>query len=53
MRDHKSSANVENLLRESQMELQWIQRQLATIAARNLHHHHLQSKGKVTSYYRP
>nr|XP_023009003.1 RIMS-binding protein 2 isoform X8 [Maylandia zebra] len=46
MRDHKSSANVENLLRESQRELQWIQRQLAMIAARNLHHHHLQSKGK-------
>lgn len=46
MRDHKSSANVENLLRESQMELQWIQRQLAMIAARNLHHHHLHSKGK-------
>ncbi|XP_040915059.1 RIMS-binding protein 2 [Toxotes jaculatrix] len=46
MRDHTSSANVEELLRQSQMELQWIQRQLAMIAARNIHHHHLHSKGK-------
>ncbi|XP_028273602.1 RIMS-binding protein 2 isoform X2 [Parambassis ranga] len=46
MRDHTSSANVEDLLRQSQMELQWIQRQLAMIAARNVHHHHLHTKGK-------
>lgn len=47
MRDHTSCPNVEELLRQSQMELQWIQRQLAMIAARNLHHHHLHSKVKV------
>ncbi|XP_051794940.1 RIMS-binding protein 2 isoform X2 [Acanthochromis polyacanthus] len=47
MRDHKSSTNVEDLLRQSQMELQWIQRQLAMIAARNMHHHHLHTKGKL------
>ena len=47
MRDHKSGANVEELLRQSQMELQWIQRQLAMIAARNVHHHHLHTKSKV------
>ncbi|XP_051268651.1 RIMS-binding protein 2 isoform X3 [Dicentrarchus labrax] len=29
------------------MELQWIQRQLAMIAARNIHHHHLHAKGKL------
>ncbi|XP_029940215.1 RIMS-binding protein 2 isoform X2 [Salarias fasciatus] len=46
MRDQESSSKVEDLLRQSQMELQWIQRQLAMIAARNLHHHHLQLKGK-------
>ncbi|XP_071322213.1 RIMS-binding protein 2 isoform X4 [Trachinotus anak] len=46
MRDHTSSTNVEELLRQSQMELQWIQRQLAMIAARNLHHHHLYTKVK-------
>ncbi|CAB1446068.1 unnamed protein product [Pleuronectes platessa] len=46
MRDHTSGANVEDLLRQSQMELQWIQRQLAMIAARNVHHHHLHSKAK-------
>ncbi|XP_038589876.1 RIMS-binding protein 2-like isoform X3 [Micropterus salmoides] len=46
MRDHTSSAHVEELLRQSQMELQWIQRQLAMIAARNIHHHHLHTKGK-------
>ncbi|KAM9841129.1 RIMS-binding protein 2 [Aulostomus maculatus] len=46
MRDHTSSVNVEELLRRSQMELQWIQRQLAMIAARNTHHHHLHTKGK-------
>ncbi|XP_047425140.1 RIMS-binding protein 2-like isoform X2 [Mugil cephalus] len=46
MRDHTSGANVEDLLRRSQMELQWIQRQLAMIAARNIHHHHLHTKGK-------
>ncbi|XP_069369984.1 RIMS-binding protein 2 isoform X3 [Paralichthys olivaceus] len=47
MRDHTSGANVEELLRQSQMELQWIQRQLAMIAARNIHHHHLHSKAKL------
>ncbi|XP_034566287.1 RIMS-binding protein 2-like isoform X2 [Notolabrus celidotus] len=47
MRDHTSSAHVEELLRQSQMELQWIQRQLAMIAARNIHHHHLHSKAKL------
>ncbi|XP_034458198.1 RIMS-binding protein 2-like isoform X15 [Hippoglossus hippoglossus] len=47
MRDHTSGANVEELLRQSQMELQWIQRQLAMIAARNVHHHHLHSKAKL------
>lgn len=47
MRDHTSSANVEELLRQSHMELQWIQRQLAMIAARNTHHHHLHTKNKV------
>ncbi|XP_049459742.1 RIMS-binding protein 2 isoform X3 [Epinephelus fuscoguttatus] len=46
MRDHTSGANVEELLRQSQMELQWIQRQLAMIAARNIHHHHLHTKAK-------
>ncbi|XP_056259260.1 RIMS-binding protein 2-like isoform X5 [Seriola aureovittata] len=46
MRDHTSGTNVEELLRQSQMELQWIQRQLAMIAARNLHHHHLHTKVK-------
>lgn len=53
MRDHTSGANVEELLRQSQMELQWIQRQLAMIAARNIHHHHLHTKGKVPSHCRP
>ncbi|XP_028458025.1 RIMS-binding protein 2 [Perca flavescens] len=47
MRDHTSGANVEERLRQSHMELQWIQRQLAMIAARNLHHHHLHTKGKA------
>ncbi|XP_069019288.1 RIMS-binding protein 2 isoform X3 [Embiotoca jacksoni] len=47
MRDHLSSANVEDLLRQSQMELQWIQRQLAMIAARNIHHHHQHTKSKL------
>ncbi|XP_053723184.1 RIMS-binding protein 2 isoform X2 [Synchiropus splendidus] len=46
MRDHTSRANVEELLRHSQMELQWIQRQLAMISARNIHHHHLHAKSK-------
>ncbi|XP_067340627.1 RIMS-binding protein 2 isoform X3 [Channa argus] len=46
MRDHTSSANVEELLRQSQMELQWIQRQLAMITARNIHHHQLHTKAK-------
>ncbi|XP_019738177.1 RIMS-binding protein 2-like isoform X1 [Hippocampus comes] len=51
MRDHTSSVNVEELLRHSQMELQWIQRQLATIAARNtnLHHIHAKAKAEVSS----
>nr|XP_046231588.1 RIMS-binding protein 2 [Scatophagus argus] len=47
MRDHTSSVHVEELLRQSQMELQWIQRQLAMIAARNIYHHHLHTKGKL------
>lgn len=51
MRDHTSSVHVEELLRQSQMELQWIQRQLALIAARNIHHHHLHAKGKVLWYH--
>ncbi|XP_037121607.1 RIMS-binding protein 2 isoform X1 [Syngnathus acus] len=46
MRDHTSAVNVEELLRHSQMELQWIQRQLATITARNIRHHHVHSKAK-------
>lgn len=51
MRDHTSSVHVEELLRQSQMELQWIQRQLAMIAARNIRHHHLHTKGKVLWYH--
>ena len=47
MKDQTSNINVEDLLRQSQMELQWIQRQLAMITARNIHHHHLHTKGKV------
>ncbi|XP_031133732.1 RIMS-binding protein 2 isoform X2 [Sander lucioperca] len=47
MRDHTSGANVEERLRQSHMELQWIQRQLAMLAARNLHRHHLHTKGKT------
>ncbi|XP_068561981.1 RIMS-binding protein 2-like isoform X2 [Cebidichthys violaceus] len=47
MRDHTSGANMEELLRRSQVELQWIQRQLAMIAARNIQHHHLHTKGKT------
>ncbi|XP_070844925.1 RIMS-binding protein 2 isoform X4 [Chaetodon trifascialis] len=47
MRDHTSSVHVEELLRQSQMELQWIQRQLAMITARNIRHHHLHTKGKL------
>ncbi|KAJ4926029.1 hypothetical protein JOQ06_008214 [Pogonophryne albipinna] len=46
MRDHTSGANVEERLRRSQMELQWIQRQLAIIGARNKHNHHLLAKCK-------
>ncbi|KAK5851870.1 hypothetical protein PBY51_023387 [Eleginops maclovinus] len=46
MRDHTSAANVEERLRQSQMELQWIQRQLAIIGARNKHNHHLLAKCK-------
>ncbi|XP_030291383.1 RIMS-binding protein 2 isoform X2 [Sparus aurata] len=47
MRDHTSTVHVEELLRQSQMELQWIQRQLAMISARNIHHHHLHAKAKL------
>nr|XP_061800328.1 RIMS-binding protein 2-like [Nerophis lumbriciformis] len=46
MRDHTSSVNVQELLRHSHMELQWIQRQLAMITARSTHHHHIPSKAK-------
>uniref|UniRef100_A0A3B3HR84 RIMS-binding protein 2 n=1 Tax=Oryzias latipes TaxID=8090 RepID=A0A3B3HR84_ORYLA len=46
MKEHTSGANVEDLLRKSQMELQWIQRQLALMAARNKHQPHLYTKGK-------
>ncbi|KAM3873838.1 RIMS-binding protein 2 [Diretmus argenteus] len=47
MRGHRSSANVEELLRQSQMELMWIQRQLAMISARNIQHNlHTKSKPK-------
>ncbi|KAM9735734.1 RIMS-binding protein 2 isoform 2-T2 [Menidia menidia] len=46
MKDQTPNTSVEDLLRQSQMELQWIQRQLALIAARNVHHHHLHTKGK-------
>lgn len=41
---HRSS-DIEGLLRQSQAELLWIQRQLSIIASRNSHH--LQAKGKV------
>ncbi|XP_041826823.1 RIMS-binding protein 2 isoform X8 [Melanotaenia boesemani] len=51
MKDQTSSTNVEDLLRQSQMELQWIQRQLAMIAARNTHHHHLHTKGKLRNEF--
>nr|XP_057912566.1 RIMS-binding protein 2 isoform X3 [Doryrhamphus excisus] len=47
MRDHTSGANVEELLRHSQMELQWIQRQLTTINARNHQHVHSKAKSKL------
>ncbi|XP_068430060.1 RIMS-binding protein 2 isoform X3 [Clinocottus analis] len=47
MRDHTSGANMEELLKRSQVELQWIQRQLAMIAARNIQHHHLHTKSKT------
>ncbi|MEQ2294787.1 hypothetical protein AMECASPLE_007331, partial [Ameca splendens] len=45
---------MEDLLRQSHMELQWIQRQLAMIRARNMHHQHLlhikgKSKNEVSS----
>ncbi|XP_077398591.1 RIMS-binding protein 2 isoform X10 [Vanacampus margaritifer] len=49
MRDHTSGVNVEELLRHSQMELQWIQRQLAMIAARNARRHHVHSMAKSKS----
>ncbi|XP_075999451.1 RIMS-binding protein 2-like isoform X2 [Genypterus blacodes] len=45
VRDHASGADVEELLRRSQMELQWMQRQLAMISARNIHHN-LHTKAK-------
>ncbi|XP_043951695.1 RIMS-binding protein 2 isoform X13 [Gambusia affinis] len=52
MRDQKTSTKMEDLLRESQMELQWIQRQLAMIGARNRHHQHLlHIKGKSKSEF--
>ncbi|XP_054612329.1 RIMS-binding protein 2 [Dunckerocampus dactyliophorus] len=47
MRDHTSGANVEELLRHSQMELQWIQRQLTMITARSHHHVHSKAKSKL------
>nr|XP_020465450.1 RIMS-binding protein 2-like isoform X3 [Monopterus albus] len=46
MRDHTLSANVEEVLRQSQMELEWFQKQLDMITTRNMHHHHLHTKGK-------
>ncbi|XP_037547686.1 RIMS-binding protein 2 [Nematolebias whitei] len=47
MRSQTSSSNVDSLLRRSQMELQWIRRQLAMIHSRSIQpHHHLYSKGK-------
>ncbi|XP_027881940.1 RIMS-binding protein 2-like isoform X8 [Xiphophorus couchianus] len=52
MRDRTTSTKMEDLLRESQMELQWIQRQLAMIGARNRHHQHLlHIKGKSKSEF--
>ncbi|XP_032425534.1 RIMS-binding protein 2-like isoform X8 [Xiphophorus hellerii] len=52
MRDQTTSTKMEDLLRESQMELQWIQRQLAMIGARNRHHQHLlHIKGKSKSEF--
>ncbi|CAL8322340.1 unnamed protein product [Lota lota] len=43
MRGYRSNGNVEELLKQSQMELSWIQRQLAMISIRNTHLH---TKGK-------
>ncbi|XP_023194266.1 RIMS-binding protein 2-like isoform X7 [Xiphophorus maculatus] len=52
MRDQTTSTKMEDLLRKSQMELQWIQRQLAMIGARNRHHQHLlHIKGKSKSEF--
>ncbi|XP_017163368.1 RIMS-binding protein 2-like isoform X9 [Poecilia reticulata] len=52
MRDQTTSTKMEDLLRESQRELQWIQRQLAMIGARNRHHQHLlHIKGKSKSEF--
>uniref|UniRef100_A0A8C5CRC6 RIMS binding protein 2a n=1 Tax=Gadus morhua TaxID=8049 RepID=A0A8C5CRC6_GADMO len=44
MRGYRSNGNVEELLKQSQMELSWIQRQLAMVSIRNTHLH---TKGKV------
>ena len=44
MRGYRSNGNVEELLKQSQMELSWIQRQLAMISIRNTHLH---TNGKV------
>ncbi|XP_037835429.1 RIMS-binding protein 2 isoform X8 [Kryptolebias marmoratus] len=46
MRSQTTSCNVDGLLRQSQMELQWIQRQLAMINARSIHHLHTKGKSK-------
>ncbi|XP_070408369.1 peripheral-type benzodiazepine receptor-associated protein 1-like [Nothobranchius furzeri] len=46
MKDQTTSSNVATMLRQSQVELQWIQRQLAMINARSAHHNHLHTKGK-------
>ncbi|XP_056443725.1 RIMS-binding protein 2 [Gadus chalcogrammus] len=43
MRGYRSNGNVEELLKQSQMELSWIQRQLAMVSIRNTHLH---TKGK-------
>ncbi|XP_014886777.1 RIMS-binding protein 2 isoform X9 [Poecilia latipinna] len=52
MRDQTTSTKMEDLLRESQRELQWIQRQLAMIGARNRNHQHLlHIKGKSKSEF--
>ncbi|XP_034048924.1 RIMS-binding protein 2 isoform X2 [Thalassophryne amazonica] len=45
MRGDACNVNVEERLKQTQMELQWIQRQLTIIAARNVHNH-LHTKAK-------